>query len=134
MLVVALVAAVLGVVRAAPGFGALMAIVGTPALLRTWGIVSQRQANHRETKMADALPIFFSSSVLILMISIVLLIMFASGFIVGFGCILGLAMVFVGPLSGPTVFAANAVGFLLGMAVTLFVGTHIVRVMWQDAT
>ncbi len=128
MLVIALVAVCLGVMREAPGLGIALAIAATPALIRTTGIVSRKKSRGRVLSTPEKLGVFLSSFGVIVTVGA------AAGAAFFATCWAG----FFGGAAVSSIWAKDyepigwgmGTGIILGIIAGLFVLYWVVRRLW----
>ena len=119
MLLIALIAVCLGVMREVPGLGIALAVVATPALLRTIRTVARREARGRPMDVAEMIGAFFGSVAVVTTIGV------AAGAVFTGTCF---------PV-GLVAFTANnaalvILAFVLGFVAAGFVGYFLIRRLW----
>jgi hypothetical protein len=127
MLVIALVAIVLGVWRAAWGLGILVAIVAVPASLRTWGMVAEKHAHNQPVRLDEKILAFLGSIGVVLAIGLAAIIAFYGTCLVAVG--LGSFGSATGNYDLSIIFFFGGIG--LGILVAIFAGILVARLLWK---
>ena len=130
MLVIALAAVCFGVIREVPGLGIPLAVVATPALVRTFGVVGRRRAKGQTMTTLEQLGAFLGS------VSVVATIGVASGAAFFGTCWIG----FFGgaAVSSPWARGYDPIGWglvtgiLLGTLIASFVAYRVFRRLWTE--
>ena len=124
MLLIALIAVCLGVMRELPGLGIALAVVATPALIRTIGAVGRKEARGRPMDVPEIIGTFLGS------VAVVTTIAVAAGAAFVATCF-PVGLVTLGPDRGWGVGIVGIVfAFVLGFAVAGFVGYFLIRRLW----
>ena len=120
MLGVALIAVGLGAIRVAPGLGIVLAILATPALVRTALVAADQEARGRPLTLLEKVGVFAGTLAAVVVVGVTAIVAFVAT------CFpIGLAGFSAGSAGGVLVF----IGFLVGFCAALAAGYGAYRLI-----
>jgi hypothetical protein len=133
MVLIAVIAVALALLRAAPELGAFVAALGIPAWVRTWFVLDKRRSLNQATGPDQMLLVFVSSLCIVFMTLVAIVSFFAAAFAAGFGAICGLGFLIAGQAWELAMPIGLIVGTVTGLAGAGFVIHQLVRMSERGA-